>query len=378
LDGVDENYIMSSSTTVEYTALPDDTYTFCVKAVDRADNTDPTEATYTFTVDGSTPVPDVPTYVVSFNVQAGYGSLTVQANGENITSDTHAEEGSTVVFTATPDAGNQVKDWVVDGVSTGLTHLTYTIHNLQKAVDVKVEFENLPVLSKQYIVTFSKIGKGTLTAKLNGESIAAIIHAEEGSNVVFTAMPAAGNQVKDWMIDGVSTGLTHLTYTVNNLQQSVDVTVVFAALPVKAAQLVVTFPPENEFGSLTAQANGKDINSGDKVVKGNTVIFTAVPAESYQINDWVVDGVSTGLTDTTYIINNLQSAVYVSVKFTPIPKDTLPTVDDEEDTDVDDKPLVPEDEKGELQKTGGWMLWLLGLFLLAVSAVLIKKKPWQA
>ncbi len=71
-------------------------------------------------------------------------------------------------------------------------------------------------------------------------------------------------------------------------------------------------------GALTACVDGQSIASGDKVSKGSTVTFDAAPAENYRVKDWIIDGKSKGMQDTTYVVGDLQKNTTVKVKFEPI------------------------------------------------------------
>ena len=59
------------------------------------------------------------TYAINFGVEGSGGKLTAQADGvaETETSPINVEEGKTVTFTATPDAGYAVDNWTITGGS---------------------------------------------------------------------------------------------------------------------------------------------------------------------------------------------------------------------------------------------------------------------
>ncbi len=90
----------------------------------------------------------VPVYPVTFGVGSGEGTLTATADNVTIYSGLEVEEGSVIVFSATPSAGYQVTNWTVNNSSTGLKDPVYTITNHQAAADVRVLFEAIPVISK--------------------------------------------------------------------------------------------------------------------------------------------------------------------------------------------------------------------------------------
>ena len=90
----------------------------------------------------------VPVYPVTFGVGSGEGTLTATANNDTIYSGSEVEEGSVIVFSAMPSYGYQVTNWTVNNSSTGLADPIYMIINHQAAVDVRVLFEAIPIVSK--------------------------------------------------------------------------------------------------------------------------------------------------------------------------------------------------------------------------------------
>jgi hypothetical protein len=93
-------------------------------------------------------------YNVTFSVvgDPANGILEASVTGNPITSPATVGVGSNVDFVATPDAGYQVKEWVLNsGVVAGNTTNLYTLENLSADATVTVEFELIPV----YNVTFN-------------------------------------------------------------------------------------------------------------------------------------------------------------------------------------------------------------------------------
>ena len=81
----------------------------------------------------------------------------------------------------------------------------------------------------------------------------------------------------------------------------------------------VTFSVEGTGGTLKAEVDGKEINSGDSVEQGKKVTFTAEPAAGYMIKEWKVDGiVVTGNTENSYI-HTVTKAIDVKVSFDELP-----------------------------------------------------------
>jgi hypothetical protein len=81
-------------------------------------------------------------HTVSFEVVNGNGSLTASVNGESIESGDKVEEGSNVLFTATPDQGYDILNWSLnDEVMDGNTTTEFIYENLDADILITVEFE---------------------------------------------------------------------------------------------------------------------------------------------------------------------------------------------------------------------------------------------
>jgi uncharacterized repeat protein (TIGR02543 family) len=97
-------------------------------------------------------------HTVSFSVVGGNGALEAAVGPHAVASGNEVEEGLDIKFTATPDAGYQVKEWKINGDvvanETGNTYI-YILENLAAAVNVTVEFEEEP-LPEKHTVTFDK------------------------------------------------------------------------------------------------------------------------------------------------------------------------------------------------------------------------------
>ena len=82
---------------------------------------------------------------VTFSVGAGNGTIEVRADGNPINSGDLIKEGVKIIFKATPDAGQMIKSWEVDGRKRNtLKDNTYIIENLKSAIDFKVYFDIKP------------------------------------------------------------------------------------------------------------------------------------------------------------------------------------------------------------------------------------------
>ena len=79
-----------------------------------------------------------------------------------------------------------------------------------------------------HTVTFSAVSDGSLTATVDGEPITSGTQALQGKDVIFTALPNEGFQVKEWTVNGtVVDGETGNVFTLTNLTANTEITVGF-------------------------------------------------------------------------------------------------------------------------------------------------------
>jgi len=169
---------------------------------------------------------------------------------------------------------------------------------------VTVAFEKIP--AETYAVTFNVAGTaGGLTAEVNDDPIASGDEVEEGSDILFTAIPDNGYQIKEWRLNGeVIEDLTALTYTYEDLDQAITVTVEFEVIP-----------PQIYTIEATAGDHGSIDPAGDiEVTHGNNMLFTITPDAGYHIEDVYVDGISIGAPDS-YLFVNVTSNHTIHVTF---------------------------------------------------------------
>ncbi len=82
----------------------------------------------------------------------------------------------------------------------------------------------------------------------------------------------------------------------------------------------VTFNVTGANGTLTATVDDVAIKSGDAVQAGKTVVFTATPADGYQVKGWTLDGEAVAdNTTNTLTVENLATDTIVTVEFEAIP-----------------------------------------------------------
>lgn len=267
-------------------------------------------------------------------------SYTVNFSATNGTNafDSGAEQpaGSTIVFTAQPKDGYQVKGWytAADGTTaiTGTTseQNSYTITNLTDEATVYVAFEPIPT----YDITLSTTGLGHITATVNGKDAKIAdgkLTVSRHDNVVLTAVPDANQYLTGWTLDGETKGNSSLSLTLDDVTEGHAVAADFAA-----SQLVTLKTVCGANGTLTAQAGYGDAlqtidassESGIQVEKGKKVVLTVTPGTDYMVEKWMVNGTVQDNLSNTLTIENLNENTTVAVAFeTPLTLYSIPQSD---------------------------------------------------
>ena len=267
--------------------------------------------TYTYTPDAATGITSDVTVEVSFKALAQHtvtfsvvdtngqtdggqnGTLTATAERkgmenyktayENFQSGGIVYAGSTVTFTAKADNGYRVKEWQVDGVpytdagtNTSLT-LTPT-----KNTEVTVQF-----MEKGNQLTFNAEDTNGIieNVKVGDKNVdfSGGFTLEAGAAVTVTAKPNPGYEVNEWKVDGTP------------VKDATGNTYVYTADGTTGAAISVTFQPVKysiTWGGThgTVTADGYDGSSAG-IRGGETLTFTATPANGYKFDHWTVNGV---------------------------------------------------------------------------------------
>jgi len=279
-------------------------------------------ANTTITVEFEPLPPD--TYIVNFDVIGGNGTLMAIVGDVEISTGDEVEEGSDMLFTATPDEGYQVYEWTLNGdVVEDHTIETLLVEGLDDDITVTVEFEMIP--PEMYTVLFNVIGNnGTLEATVDDDPITSGDEVEEGSDVLFTATPDEGYQVLEWTLNGdvVEDRAMH-TLLVEGLDDDITVTVEFEMIPPE--MYTVTFNVLGNNGTLAATVAGEPIATGEEVEEGSDVLFTATPDEGYKLLEWTLNGNVVGDHDANaFVVEGLSENVVVTVEFEEVEEEEPP------------------------------------------------------
>lgn len=162
---------------------------------------------------------------VTFEVSGGNGSITAHADGEEIESGDLITDVEELLFTALPDTGYTIKQWTInEEVMDDTQENTLILEHVDSDLHVTVDFEAV----YHYVHFETADGNGTLIAEVNDEQINNGDEVQEGSAIMFTAIPNQDYVTDQWIINGtIVEGHTDDTYLINYLEEDAEVVVVF-------------------------------------------------------------------------------------------------------------------------------------------------------
>ena len=278
-------------------------------------------------------------YTVAFQGKMADGSAITDAAGTvsavklgagALTSGESQLQGSTIQFTAKANIGYEIADWKLNGNAvTPTASGTYQIPSLNGNAALVVTFRQQPK------ITLSASENGTLTCDSHtGSSFYLPCGSKDA--LTFTAQPESGYRVAGWTVNDndvsgsavINSDNQTYTYTPNadGITEDVTVSVAFEKIPTaKITFSVVDTTPEDdnsgENGTLSAVAtrNGTNtpLRSGNEVLSGSEVTFTAQPNQGYKVQRWYLDGTEQAGAPTLNITDS-DTAHEVKVQFTEI------------------------------------------------------------
>lgn len=278
-------------------------------------------------------------YTVAFQGEMADGSAITDAAGAvsavklgagALTSGENQLQGSTIQFTAKANIGYEIAGWKLNGNAvTPTASGTYQIPSLNGNAALVVTFRQQPK------ITLSAGENGTLTCDSHtGSSFYLPCGSKDA--LTFTAQPESGYRVAGWTVNDndvsgsavVNSDNQTYTYTPNadGITEDVTVSVAFEKIPTaKITFSVVDTTPEDdnsgENGTLSAVATRYGTNtalrSGNEVLSGSEVTFTAQPNQGYKVQRWYLDGKEQAGAPTLNITDS-DTSHGVKVQFTEI------------------------------------------------------------
>jgi M6 family metalloprotease-like protein len=218
----------------------------------------------------------IPAYQVTFSA-IGTGTLAASVGGNAITSGTMVVETSNILFTASPGAGQRIKEWKLNNaVVADHTAATYTVSNLSGNVNVIVEFEAIP----QYTLTITIVGEGTV--EVQGNAYTEPVDYIEGFIVNLEAIVPVGIIWEGWSGDINSDELT-LQVTMN---QNISLTATFRDFESATINPSSgTFDENNptSFTTVITWNDATEVVSISTEDEGETIVF--VEGDDYTVTD---------------------------------------------------------------------------------------------
>ena len=228
----------------------------------------------------------------TFDSQPDNGALSAEsADGKTLQSGDIAPEGTTITFTAQPDAGFYLSEW--DGNCAGQPAANPSERGLSKTCGLTLNAETTVVATfeRAWETTFSQPDNGTLSAKIkDGETLRSGDIVRQGTTIIYTAQPDPGFYLLEWTdhcehIPAAAPSEHGLSKECELIaDESREVGAVFA----RVGEIAFNAQPPN--GTLSAQVKDGDVlRPGDVVREGTTVIFTAQPDAGHYLLEWTGD-----------------------------------------------------------------------------------------
>ena len=196
-------------------------------------------------------------------------------------------EGTTVIFTAQPDAGHYLLEW------TGDCENKPAAQPHERGLSKTCELTATPstqigaTFKRAWQTTFNQPVNGALSAETtDGETLQSTDINQEGTTIIFTAQPDPGFYLLQW--GGHCATHSPAQPSDRNLPQTCQLTLTAETTVAATFQRAwqTTFDqPDN--GTLSAQTkDGETLQSADITQEGATIIFTAQPDPGFYLLEW--------------------------------------------------------------------------------------------
>lgn len=230
---------------------------------------------------------------VTYSVDGGDGSISAKSDGIPFESGSNSVgNGSTLIFTASPEAGKMVDKWTLNGKTvkndfgSDLVDDTFIIPALSGDADVEVSFRDIV----KHDVTIDDDEHTTTTVEYFPDLFEDEVR--DGAAAVFTVTPDPGYAVDEVSVTGATVdGFDKVTEnedgtwtcTISSINE--DMTISAKAIPL--------------YTIIVSGTMGGTVTGGGSYKEGDSVTVTASADEGYKFVNWTMDGVELS-TDTEY------------------------------------------------------------------------------
>jgi hypothetical protein len=243
-----------------------------------------------------------PSNLIEYVVPISTNTVTVEVNSGNAGTATGGgtfATGASVTVTASANAGYTFVSWTEDGIVQS-TSADYTFTLASNCAFVANFTPNAVIDTLATQVSPANAGSAT-----GGGSFA------EGTSVTVTAAATAGYTFVAWTDNGVAQS-TSPNYTFT-LAGDLDLVANFVTNP------IISNPPTNPvtYTVVSVAAKNGSVNPSGAltVTNGGSIAFTAIPASSYQVSQWVLNGTVGQTGGSTYTLHNVTTNDAVTVTF---------------------------------------------------------------
>lgn len=236
------------------------------------------------------------------------GTLKVLKAEDNteLSSGASIPSGTRVKVVATPTAAYKVLHIVIgelfitgSNLLAGEGEAKYAEATISSDTNIRAEFEALVAPSYPISFTAPTEVASLVTITRNGETIQSGAEAKMGDQIKFVFKGHENYVVNFWRVNGYTEamGSNELVKTMPNEKLNVELVVK------EAKRYTVTFNDNPQGGVLTATIDGVAIQSGEKVLSGKKILFTAIPSQGFEIKKWLHNGeMVNGVKETYQVI----------------------------------------------------------------------------
>ncbi len=222
---------------------------------------------------------------VQFQALPLYRITASAGEGGTITpSDTvTVNEGGSVAFTFSPDAGYQIASVTIDGTPASISS-NYTFTSVTSDHSISVTFSVI-----MYTITASAGNGGSI-------SPSGTISVNHGGSQTYTITPANGFQISSVVVDGVSSG-TSSSYTFSSVTSSHTINAVFTSIPTILYQINCggnassSFTTDQYYSGGTARPVNNAINTSGVT---NPAPQNVYKSERYGTSTYTFSNLTTG------------------------------------------------------------------------------------